>query len=484
MKRSPPQVRQSAIGLPPLSELLQKGNNLDFNEATAVQKAAIPPETTPSVINAQFSSVSPRDAASDRDEIDLKKNSNHITQRGKGKHKYRPKARKDGKSHAMGTPGTASRSNDLNTQLLESLNELREEMAEQRRENQGIKRQLQQLRRESLGNHSIEGGARFLHNESVSEIGCSDIDSNIGRAKRDRRRFESHSLGNHSRTQVPNGLRVLLDDGISPTFDAWLHLMKANLRTYQHCFQDQVSILDHVFAQTTGTAMAHLIERMKSDHPQAFTHEEEMFDWLEGFFKDPNERETARIEYGRCRMSVNETFNQFYSRFSTLASRARIEQSEQLRDMFRKLHPDLHQLSINFMATNPDYPTALKRFHYLDNELRINREYRSRRQTKFTSGLSSSSPSFLHQIPSSPHVKKENSSPRVSTLPPENPVRKCYNCRKPGHQSRECSEPPKSHLPTSQIQQIQDINSHDNETFPGEGNDELSLIEESENEEP
>lgn len=130
--------------------------------------------------------------------------------------------------------------------------------------------------------------------------------------------------------------------------------------------------------------MAHLNQRMKADSPQTFTYEDEMFEWLEGFFKDPNERETARIEYKRCKMSTNETFNQFYSRFSALACKARIDQSYQLRNIFRKLHPDLHLQAINFMATEPDFPTALKRFHFLDNELRINHDFRSGRQSFFS----------------------------------------------------------------------------------------------------
>ena len=87
------------------------------------------------------------------------------------------------------------------------------------------------------------------------------------------------------KTEIPKGLRALLDDGTSPTYGAWEHLMRANLRTYEHAFYDQISILDHVFAQTTGVAMNYLTQKMNHDHPQTFTHEEEMFDWLKRFFK-------------------------------------------------------------------------------------------------------------------------------------------------------------------------------------------------------
>ena len=248
--------------------------------------------------------------------------------------------------------------------------------------------------------------------------------------------------------------------------------MRANLRTYRHTFQDNVSIIDHIFAQTTGSAMTQLTQMIKPDHPQAFTHEDEMFEWLHGFFKDPNERETARIEYNRCRMSVNKIFSQFYSRFSALASKARIEQSDQLRDMFRKFHPDLHQQAINFMSTDPDYQTALKRFHFLDNELRINRENRSRRKLLSAAiPLSASAPSGQKN---SPLTKREYSMPpnfqtthtvtdNRSVQPKDIPVRKCYNCHKMGHISKECPDPPNPQTRISEIRQIDKMATGEND---------------------
>lgn len=118
---------------------------------------------------------------------------------------------------------------------------------------------------------------------------------------------------------IPKGLRAHLDTGLSPTYDAWEHLMRANLRTYRYCFDDEKSMLDHIFAQTSGKVMEHLTERMKFDYPNSFTHQEEMFEWLREFFKIPNERETAHVEYRKCIISLNENFNTFYSRFSSLA---------------------------------------------------------------------------------------------------------------------------------------------------------------------
>ena len=107
------------------------------------------------------------------------------------------------------------------------------------------------------------------------------------------------------RVDIPQGLGIRLSNGISPTYDAWEHLMRASLRTYSHCFQGSQSIIDHVFAQTLGEAMVHFTQRMRSDHPQVFFNEKKMFEWLETIFKDTNECVTARIQYGRFRMSSN-----------------------------------------------------------------------------------------------------------------------------------------------------------------------------------
>ncbi|RKF82600.1 hypothetical protein GcM1_169002 [Golovinomyces cichoracearum] len=252
----------------------------------------------------------------------------------------------------------------------------------------------------------------------------------------------------HGQFLIPKGLRNTLEESLTSFFDAWEHLMRANLRSYRHSFQDSQSILDHKFAQTSGKAMEHLIERMKPNHPEQFIHEKQMFDWLKSFFKDPNQRETARVESNRCPMSPNETFNSFYSRFSVLASKARIDQSVQLKDIFRKLHPDLHWQSINFMATEPDYETALKRLHFLDNELKLNQEYRNCRvEINFTAQKTRNA-----ELPTSlsPKIKKEsNLSPmknynhetaRNSSQMVDGLNKMCYNCYKTGHLSKDCSK--------------------------------------------
>ncbi|RKF60483.1 hypothetical protein OnM2_050066 [Erysiphe neolycopersici] len=107
-----------------------------------------------------------------------------------------------------------------------------------------------------------------------------------------------------------------------------------------------------------------------------------------------------------------------------------------------------------------------------------------RDKKKYVSGPTAAimTPPFLRHTLSFPHVKRENSTPLVSSLQLEIFVRKCHNCRKLGHQSRKCLRPQNLTYPLSgQIQQFQDRNIRDDGIFQGKANNELSLIENSEN---
>lgn len=523
MKRTPPQIRESAVGIPPLSQTLQQ-KNLEAHgpgSSTAQTSAAQNIQTPP---NNDLPRNSPPSIPPDSDleyvgqggpSVDKLR----VTQRNKRRNYYGKNTKKKGKSPAIEAQDVASHAVHTNTDLLCILKEIQEEMVKQKNENAEMKQEIRQLKSENSRLQyqqcskvksnlcpkikADSTAPECLEKKSLisEEYACgsedNDPEMNINNRyqyQKRRQHSRSPSFGRYDKIEVPKGLRILLDDGKSPTYDAWEHLMRANLRTYRHTFRDKISIIDHIFAQTTGIAMNHLTQRMKYDHPQAFTHEDQMFEWLHGFFKDPNERETARIEYNRCRMSTNETFNQFYSRFSALASKARIEQSDQLRDMFRKFHPDLHQQAINFMATDPDYQIALKRFHFLDNELRINRENRSRRKLLSAAiPLSASAPSGQKN---SPLTKREYSMPpnfqtthtvtdNRSAQPNDIPVRKCYNCHKRGHISKECPDTPNPQTRTSEIRQIEKMaaGENDDENFPEDFN-EQEIYEESENEKP
>lgn len=468
MKRSPPKVRDSAVGLPPLSQMQrEKSDNVD------------------PIVAGQSSSLSEPDEYHTSDNRSHGEKPANFTLRSKN-------VRKRG-SNKKTTENVVGSSLNNYGELPEILKNLQAEMTEQRKENAELRKEIEQMKQLKQHFHPPQ-----IPQESVFVRASTPALNNTVPETRHRTNPNHETVITPRSTSIPKGLRALLDSGISPTYDAWEHLMRANLRTYRHCFDDEQSIIDHIFAQTSGKAMEHLTERMKFEHPESFTHQEEIFDWLKGFFKDPNERETARVQYQKCRMSQNENFNTFYSRFSSLASRARIEQSDQLQDMYRKLYPDLHQQAMNFMATNPDFGSAIKRFHFLDNELRLNQESRNRRDRirignqKFTQQLPYSKPlskvKFEEKDPVrqfNPHRKlAHDSTPMFSEQD-----RKCYNCQKFGHLSKDCAKPKVENSHKHQINHISDeiSNGEEQNEDPKQTNEDESdedLYDVSENDEP
>ncbi|RKF61211.1 hypothetical protein GcC1_158011 [Golovinomyces cichoracearum] len=117
------------------------------------------------------------------------------------------------------------------------------------------------------------------------------------------------------------------------------------------------------------------------------------------------------------------------------------------------------------MATNPDFGSAIKRFHFLDNELRLNRESRNRRDRirienqKNTQQLPYFKPlskmKFEEKDPVrqfNPHRRQDHDSTPMSS----EQVRKCYNCQSFGHLSKDCAKSKVENSRNHQINHISD----------------------------
>ena len=74
---------------------------------------------------------------------------------------------------------------------------------------------------------------------------------------------------------------------------------------------------------------------------------------------DPNKKNTAREAYRALTISPIKTFNNFYSQFSILATRARINAEESLSDLFYKLTLELHCSLILYILARPTLKEAL-----------------------------------------------------------------------------------------------------------------------------
>jgi hypothetical protein len=297
---------------------------------------------------------------------------------------------------------------------------------------------------------------------------------------RSRRRHTRQSSRSSTRSPRPRDYKTpdlseKLDDGKSPTYEAWEIMLEGNLDQYSHHWTTERAQMNYVFKQTKGTAQSHLTQRMKSDHPLAFQSVDEMLAWLKSFFVDPNERDTARQEYRGLMMNPVETFNQFYSRFSVLSVKARIPASETTVDLFHKLTPELHYSLISLMATHPGDAEAIRQMQFHDNELRLARD--KKRILRTTSRAAPPAPLARYSATPSASPAPQERSPARSPAPPtfrpgttrspslgRDPAgATCYNCGRPGHISPDCPDTVKADHRIHEIVDSEDSDESGNE---------------------
>lgn len=449
VNRTPPQRRDSTVGLPPLSQLYREGRTQVMDNRSRDQPASEWEEES------QAAGSSSRDPKTNNSKINVTERSRKRNSHGHNLRRYNP--RRDDQTTRCQVPEIE---NSKSIELLNVLNSLREEMSQQAKEFQGqLSRQAEENKELRYQLTEIQAG-RSNHQQQYSR--CSPrAYQNLTESKKlsrdhnacdgsDRIRMLSprQKYVNSGKREVAQGLSVRLGNGESPTFESWQHLMKANLRNYDHCFENEQEAIDHLFAQTCGQAMDHLTDRLSADHPEQYKSVDDMFELLAELYQNPHEREIAREKYNRCRMSQNESFSSFYGRFSALARKAHIGKADQLQDMYRKFHSELHRMAVDFMATNPDFQTALKRFHYYDAEINAirakNEKYRLSNWSK-----TPETSMIRNQFTTTSHVKSEqNQNSNLSDIRPTvgysktnntgHAERKCYKCKDPNHFAKNC----------------------------------------------
>ena len=159
--------------------------------------------------------------------------------------------------------------------------------------------------------------------------------------------------------------------------------------------------------------------------------------------------------------------------------------------MYRKFHSELHRMAVDFMATNPDFQTALKRFHYYDAEIGAirtkNEKYRILNWAKAPETSMNT-----NRFSNSSHVKREQAQNsnlsnihsafgRSHDTRTENAEVKCLKCRDPNHSSRNCLLIQGS---TSNIRNIDGGYENNHIEKNGEIVEEIDPVDESENEGP
>ena len=234
----------------------------------------------------------------------------------------------------------------------------------------------------------------------------------------------------------------MLTDGIDPTFEGWKIKMKHKLRENGDHFQTEKSKVGYMYGRTEGDAARHLEPGMENDK---FLTPDDVYDFLESIYGDPDRELNAREEYRSLIMGKLE-FSEFITKFRHLANRAKIHESNWKDDLFAKITYDMQQSLMPMRSMIGSFDDLVRQCRLLDTGMRHLNERRNRgnrgarggqqrgpsRQPN-PSSTQSARPSTPNRLPNTPHLTAEERDKYLK----EN---RCFTCGKTGHQSRACPD--------------------------------------------
>jgi hypothetical protein len=330
--------------------------------------------------------------------------------------------------------------------------------------------------------------------EDPSDYG-SDHGSRRPRRQTPGGRFRDYSPAEKKRSPKHNDPGQL-DDGTSPTYNAWYILLEGKLEANADWWPTERQRINYVFSQTTGKAQDHLEPRMSRKSPDRWTSVEEMLDHLDIVFRDYFQKETASDKYARLIQQPNEDFNDFHSEFSRLASLGETPPSVWRADLYRKLNRTFQDRLLTTEHLYPEYSELVRACQRINMRLVEHRQRFPRQETtRYRTGTTraavagdSTTPrprQGLLPAPRYPGVqfkalpaddKRDSATPgpRDSPARETDPLKAtCFNCGEVGHFSNSCPNPRKT-------PRIHEIEQDEEASGDDEANDEADS-DESEN---
>ena len=247
----------------------------------------------------------------------------------------------------------------------------------------------------------------------------------------------------------------MLTDGKDPKFENWLYKVRYKLRVNHDRYPDTVSQIGLVISCCSGKAEEHLAPRLRRGAANPFHSADEILDFLETVFGDPNRLVNAIDSFHALQMRGYD-FDDFLTEFVRLANEAEIPEAMFKRELNRRLTPSLAQaVAPMFLADNtfPEFTTHCSQICRL-RKLANDRRPPQRKDTPSAAAARpSQAPSPMPRPVSrspqpSPTINPATGRPRPSY---DDPLRaelsrqgKCFYCHRPGHMSYQCPDNPKT----------------------------------------
>ncbi|KAK0637674.1 hypothetical protein DIS24_g10595 [Lasiodiplodia hormozganensis] len=240
----------------------------------------------------------------------------------------------------------------------------------------------------------------------------------------------------------------------SLNFRAWKANVLNKLRIEARSYELEQDKIAYIFSRTEGEANQHMIPRMDETSPLAYQTADDVIKHLTQVFSNPFMKEKALTDYFRLRMFSNESFEDFYSRFTKVATEAEVPATSWFHDLWMRLTNTL-QLEIQPIKTTlNENVEQLASVCRAQDHIRQNQKQnveRRKNTTSYNSVRANASSASSTQNPSLPNKPVKKAKPDIKKEPDEEKERflkegLCFKCENKGHLARDCPSKGKPNL--------------------------------------
>ncbi len=229
-----------------------------------------------------------------------------------------------------------------------------------------------------------------------------------------------------------------LSDGKSPTFDAWVLLMRQKLRANADHFPDSRSEVEYVFSRCEGEAASHLVAPMQD--LERFEVVEDIIEYLTQIYRNPHQQMLAMKALRDLKMKVGDDFQAFASEYRRLATEAQIPESQWVSDFYHKLLDTLQTVMIGLYANYRDgsFTSFVSEAGiYAIQQKHIQESRAARENARKARGTENRG--TTPKPHSKPRESRDSSAqPQTNRVGGRHAGMVCFNCQEEGHISRFC----------------------------------------------
>lgn len=233
-------------------------------------------------------------------------------------------------------------------------------------------------------------------------------------------------------------------DGKDPKFTVWKAALLRKFKGNADLFPTEASKFGYTLSYIAGDAMECLEPYLDGDCEDPITTTEEVFETLQGFYKDPTELDKAKDEFHSLKMINNQDFREFCTQFVKLAVKAKIARAEWKREFNNRL---TNRLRTGLIRDYLDASVSFDEFQQLGHQFALQFHMMAKDQkatgstNKGRGGGTGSTGSGTTTTGTSTAAAKAG-TPGKSPSPEETEKLraedKCFFCRQVGHRKVDC----------------------------------------------